>query len=161
LLKRLRDAGHNLPAIMITGTSDVSIAVQAMKAGASDFIEKPVNRAELLESARRALEQSRDLSGLVAWRRTAARTDANLTNREREVMRRVLMGNSNKNIAADLHLSQRTIENHRASVMRKTGSKSLPALARWALASEWLGTEESPEKSGPPLLQSGASRATA
>jgi two-component system CheB/CheR fusion protein len=148
LLRRLRDAGNNLPAIMITGASDVTIAVQAMKAGASDFIEKPVSRAELLTSARRALEQSHDLSGLVAWRKTAAKTVANLTQREREVMRRVLLGHSNKNTAADLRLSQRTIENHRASVMKKTGSKSLPALARWALAAEWLGTEQPLAKLG-------------
>ena len=72
LLRRLRDAGHRLPAIMITGNSDVPMAVQAMKAGASDFIEKPVSRDELLASVERALEQSRDSSKLSAWRETAA-----------------------------------------------------------------------------------------
>ena len=68
LLQRLSDAGHRLPAIMITGNSDVPMAVQAMKAGASDFIEKPIGRDELLASVERALEQSRDSSKLFAWR---------------------------------------------------------------------------------------------
>ena len=65
LLQRLSDAGHRLPAIMITGNSDVPMAVQAMKAGASDFIEKPIGRSELLASVERALEQSRDSSKLL------------------------------------------------------------------------------------------------
>ena len=65
LLRRLGDAGHRLPAIMITGNSDVPMAVQAMKAGASDFIEKPISRDELLASVERALEQSRDSSKLI------------------------------------------------------------------------------------------------
>ena len=73
LLRRLHDAGHRLPAIMITGNSDVRMAVQAMKAGASDFIEKPISRDELLASVERALEQSRDSSKLSAWRKDAAR----------------------------------------------------------------------------------------
>ena len=74
LLQRLSDAGHRLPAIMITGNSDVPMAVQAMKAGASDFIEKPIGRDELLASVERALEQSRDSSKLSAWRDDAARS---------------------------------------------------------------------------------------
>jgi two-component system CheB/CheR fusion protein len=142
LLQRLRDEGHKLPAIMITGNSDVSMAVQAMKAGASDFIEKPIGRSELLASVERALGQSRDSSKLFAWREAAANHVANLTQREREIMELVLAGHSSKNIAADLHISQRTVENHRASIMNKTGSKSLPALARWAMAASWSGADE-------------------
>ena len=79
LLQRLHDAGHRLPAIMITGNSDVPMAVQAMKAGASDFIEKPISRSELLASVERALEQSRDSSKLSAWREAAANHIAGLT----------------------------------------------------------------------------------
>ena len=134
LLQRLHDAGHRLPAIMITGNGDVSMAVQAMKAGASDFIEKPIGRSELLASVERALEQSRDSSKLFAWRETAANHIAGLTPRQRQIMELVLAGHPSKNIAADLGISQRTVENHRASIMKKTGSKSLPALARLALA---------------------------
>jgi two-component system CheB/CheR fusion protein len=134
LLQRLGDAGHRLPAIMITGHSDVSTAVQAMKAGASDFIEKPVSHSELLAGIERALEQSRDVNTLIACREAAAHHMASLTPRQRQIMERVLSGEPSKNIAADLGISQRTVENHRASIMKKTGAKSLPALARLALA---------------------------
>ena len=134
LLHRLTAAGHRLPAIMITGDSDVHMAVQAMKAGASDFIEKPVGRGDLLACVDRALEQARDAGKLSAWRDSAASHVAGLTARERQIMDLVLAGHPSKNIAADLGISQRTVENHRAAVMRKTGSKSLPALARLALA---------------------------
>jgi two-component system CheB/CheR fusion protein len=134
LLRRLGETGQHLPAIMITGNSDVPMAVEAMKAGASDFIEKPVSRADLLASVSRALEQARDSSKLLAWREDAASHMAGLTARQRQIMDLVLAGHPSKNIAADLGISQRTVENHRASIMKRTGSKSLPALARLALA---------------------------
>jgi two-component system CheB/CheR fusion protein len=134
LLRRLREAGHALPAIMITGNSDVAIAVEAMKAGASDFIEKPISRIELLASVDHALERSRDSGKLSAWRNDAASRVASLTPRQRQIMDMVLAGHPSKNIAADLGISQRTVENHRASIMAKTDTKSLPALARMAIA---------------------------
>ncbi len=133
LLERLRTDGHRLPAIMITGNSDVAMAVEAMKAGALDFIEKPVGREELALSIDRALELSVDSQKLTQWRASAATHLAGLTPRQRDVMDRVLAGHPSKNIAADLGISQRTVENHRASIMKRTGSKSLPALARLAL----------------------------
>ena len=139
LLRRLAEAGHRLPSIMITGNSDVPMAVEAMKAGASDFIEKPISRIDLLASVERALEQSRDTGKLAAWRETAAGHVAGLTPRQRQIMDMVLAGHPSKNIAADLGVSQRTVENHRASIMKKTGSKSLPALARLALAAASTG----------------------
>jgi two-component system CheB/CheR fusion protein len=141
LLQWLRAAGHRLPAIMITGNSDVPMAVQAMKAGASDFIEKPIGGRELLDCVERALEQSRDSNKLFAWRETAANQIADLTPRQRQIMELVLAGHPSKNIAADLRISQRTVENHRASIMKRTGTKSLPALARLALAAAWNGAE--------------------
>jgi two-component system, chemotaxis family, CheB/CheR fusion protein len=146
LLRRLHEAGHGLPAIMITGNSDVAIAVEAMKAGASDFIEKPISRVELLASVDRALEQSRDTGKLLAWREDAASHIAGLTPRQRQVMDMVLAGHPSKNIAADLGISQRTVENHRAAIMTKTGTRSLPALARLALAA---ATNDAREVSGP------------
>jgi len=136
LLRHLKDAGHLPPAIMITGNGDVSIAVQAMKAGASDFIEKPVGREELAASVARALEQGRDTGKRAAWREDAANHVAGLTTRQHQIMDMVLAGHPSKNIAADLGISQRTVENHRATIMKKTGSKSLPALARLAVAAE-------------------------
>jgi two-component system CheB/CheR fusion protein len=134
LLQRLQADGHQVPAIMITGHSDVSIAVQAMKAGALDFIEKPVGAEDLLACVDLALDHSRDAAKLFAWRADAAHLVAGLTRREHEIMDLVLAGHPSKNIAADLGISQRTVETHRASIMKKTGSKSLPALARMALA---------------------------
>ena len=133
LLEHLRSSGHALPAIMITGQSDVQMAVRAMKAGASDFIEKPVSRADLLLSVGRALEQSHDTTKRTAWRAQAAAQVAGLTPRQRQIMMLVVAGHPSKNIAADLGISQRTVENHRASIMHKTGSASLPELARLAL----------------------------
>jgi two-component system, chemotaxis family, CheB/CheR fusion protein len=146
LLRRLHEVGHGLPSIMITGNSDVAMAVEAMKAGAFDFIEKPISRAELLASVDRALEQSRDSGKLLAWREDASSHIAGLTPRQRQVMEMVLAGHPSKNIAADLGISQRTVENHRASIMTKTGTRSLPALARLALAA---AVNDGHEVSGP------------
>jgi len=134
LLEQLRAAGHSLPVIVVTGQSDVPMAIRAMKAGASDFIEKPVSRAGLLASIVHALDGSRDAAKLVAWRDAATAQVAALTPRQREIMSLVLAGHPSKNIAVDLGISQRTVENHRASIMHRTGAASLPALARLALA---------------------------
>ncbi len=142
LLETLHDEGHRLPAIMITGNADVPMAVKAMKAGALDFIEKPIGRAELIASIERALELSQDSSKLLKLRESASAHLAGLTPRQRDVMERVLAGQPSKNIAADLGISQRTVENHRASIMKRTGSKSLPALARLALLAS--GGEDEP-----------------
>ena len=133
LLRKLRARGHNLPAIMITGDSDVAIAVEAMKAGAIDFIEKPIGRAELIASIDRALEVSRDSGKFVERQESAVAHLAGLTPRQVQVMQMVLAGHPSKNIAADLGISQRTVENHRMRIMKRTESKSLPALARLAL----------------------------
>jgi two-component system CheB/CheR fusion protein len=134
LLQRLQSERHRLPAIMITGHGDVPMAVQAMKAGAVDFVEKPIGHKELLATIERALEQAGDTAKASAWRETAASSLAGLTARQRQVMDLVLAGHPSKNIAADLGVSQRTVENHRAAVMKKTGSRSIPALIRLALA---------------------------
>jgi two-component system CheB/CheR fusion protein len=134
LLRLLGDDRHRLPSVMITGKADVAMAVQAMKAGASDFLEKPVGRDELLACVERALDHSQDASKLAAWREDAVRHMAGLTQRQKEIMKMVLAGCPSKNIAADLGISQRTVENHRAEIMKRTGAKSLPALARLAIA---------------------------
>jgi two-component system CheB/CheR fusion protein len=136
LLQRLKGERQRLPAIMITGHGDVPMAVQAMKAGAVDFIEKPIGYKELFTTIERALEQAGDTAKASAWRENAASSMAGLTTRQRQVMDLVLAGHPSKNIAADLGVSQRTVENHRAAVMKKTGSRSIPALIRLALAAE-------------------------
>lgn len=134
LLHRLRSNGDDLPAVMISGSSEVSIAVDAMKAGASDFIEKPFGRSEVLQSVARALEHSIDASKKLAWTHEATQCINNLTDRQRQIMDMELAGHPSKNIAVELGISQRTVENHRASIMTRTHSKSIPALARIALA---------------------------
>ena len=133
LLAQLRQAGDPIPAIMVTGLSDVAAAVRAMQSGASDFIAKPVREATLRAALERAFAQSRTHDQRRAWRQSAADSLTGLTARQREVMTRVLAGEPSKNIAADLGISQRTVETHRAEIMRRTGSKSLPALARLAM----------------------------
>ena len=134
LLQRLRDAGHRLPSVMITGDSDVLTAVAAMRAGASDFIEKPASPEEVLSRVAHALGTAENESRRAAWHQAAIEQMAGLTFRQRQIMDRVLAGEVSKNIAADLGISQRTVENHRNAIMKKTGSRSLPALARLALA---------------------------
>ncbi len=141
LLAKLDEEGHRLPAIMITGNADVPMAVQAMKAGALDFIEKPIGREELIAGIDRVLELSKDSGKLTKLRESASAHLTGLTPRQRDVMERVLAGQPSKNIAADLNISQRTVENHRAAIMKRTGSKSLPALARLALLASG-GAEE-------------------
>lgn len=133
LLHQLADAKQQLPTVMITGQGDIALAVEAMKAGAMEFIEKPVGRLDLLTAVTRALEQAKDQTRLRTRRADAISHIASLTHRQRQIMDLVLAGHPSKNIAADLGISQRTVENHRASIMKKTGVKSLPALARLAV----------------------------
>ncbi len=108
LLRRLQDAHDPLPAIIITGHSNVPIAVEAMRAGAVDFIEKPIGRRQLLETIERALNHSDAGSTLAQWRQAATQHLSRLTRRERQIMELVLAGQPSKNIAADLGISQRT-----------------------------------------------------
>jgi two-component system CheB/CheR fusion protein len=105
-----------------------------MKAGATDYVEKPISRIDLLASVERALAASQSSSKQRALRDRATRHLASLTTRQKQIMAMVLAGQPSKIIAADLGISQRTVENHRAAIMKKTGTKSLPALARLAIS---------------------------
>jgi two-component system CheB/CheR fusion protein len=136
LLALLRAEGSRVPAIVLTGHGDAATAVAALRAGAADFIEKPAGGPALLASAARSTERARDAQARAAWRTEAAARFDSLTRREREVLAMVLDGAPNKNIAADLGISQRTVENHRAAVMHKTGATSLPDLVRLSLAAK-------------------------
>jgi len=142
LLERMNDSDEDnrLTSIMITGHGDTTTAVRAMKAGASDFIEKPIGHRDLCARVAHALERSRDSGKLHSWQEDAKERLASLTPRQRQILDLVLAGHPNKIIAADLGISRRTVENHRAAIMRKTGSKSLPALARLAVASRFKDT---------------------
>ena len=134
LLRRLQAVATRLPTIIISGDSDISEAVQSMKSGATDFIEKPIAPETLLCAVRKALEQSRRMNAVSHLKEVAVDHLADLTPRQNEIMKLVLAGHPSKNIAADLGISQRTVENHRASIMHKTGATSLPALARLVIA---------------------------
>jgi DNA-binding NarL/FixJ family response regulator len=136
--------GNRLPAIMITGQGDVPMAVGAMKAGAADFIEKPIGCDELFASIEHALEHTRDSVKSSVRREAAATRVAGLTPRQRQIMDLVLAGHPSKNIAAALGISQRTVENHRAAVMKETASHSLSALIRLARRRPRHGVVTSP-----------------
>jgi two-component system CheB/CheR fusion protein len=133
LLERLRRLKHALPTIVMSGSSQIPDAVQAMKSGAVDFIVKPVDEGSLLECVQRALGRSREGNAIDTIHGAAVDHLRSLTPRQRQIMDLVLAGQPSKNIAADLGISQRTVENHRAAIMHKTGSKSLAALARLAM----------------------------
>ena len=134
LLDSLKGRGVQLPIIMISGHGDVPMAVQALKRGAMDFLEKPFRDQELLEQIAKAIEVDqarRKKAESVAGIRT--RLDK-LTPREREVMELVVAGYANKQVAAKLGLSEKTIEVHRSRVMSKMRAKTLPCLVKMAIA---------------------------
>jgi two-component system CheB/CheR fusion protein len=135
LLAQFAAAGHGLPAIVITGQGDIATAVQAMKAGAVDFIEKPTDPESLLACINRALQRVVNPDQRSARRSAAAMRIAGLTTREREVMELVVAGHANKEIAYRLGISQRTVETHRAAVMKKIGASSLSELIRLEIES--------------------------
>jgi len=130
LLARLSAAERALPAIMITGHGDIAMAVEAMRAGAFDFIEKPVRSEALLASIERALGHAASPSERSSIAAAAAMRLAGLTRRDREVLDQVVAGHANKEIAARLGIAQRTVETHRANVMKKMGADSLSHLVR-------------------------------
>ncbi|WCJ64213.1 response regulator [Agrobacterium tumefaciens] len=136
LLRLLKERQHRFPVIVVTGHSDVRMAIDAMRYGAADFIEKPISYQELYRSVRSALDRSRDANEREERREAARATLATLTRKQRQILDRIVQGQANKIIAADLKLSQRTVENHRASIMRRTKSASLPALLRLVLNAE-------------------------
>jgi two-component system response regulator FixJ len=128
LLKRLSEGGTKIPVIMMTGHGDVPLAVEAMKLGAADFIEKPFEDERLLGAVRLALSGRRD-----AGRGEIAKLIALLSERERQVLEELVAGRPNKVIAFDLGISARTVEVYRANVMTKMHAGSLADLVRMSL----------------------------
>ena len=130
LQDRLNERGSTLPIVFITGHGDVPMAVEAMKRGAVDFIQKPFRDQELLDRINLALEQNRRRRAAEETKQDIAQRITSLTRREREVMDMVIQGKANKVIAIDLGLSQRTVEVHRAHVMDKMKARTLAELVR-------------------------------
>jgi two-component system response regulator FixJ len=134
LLNRLRERGAALPVIVVTGHGDIPLAVQAMKAGAVDFVEKPYSNETIIEAVRRALAAAP--ADTAAGSAELAARIATLTPRERDVMDQLVIGNPNKIIAFELKISPRTVEIHRANLMKKMQADSLSHLVRMALAAK-------------------------
>jgi two-component system, LuxR family, response regulator FixJ len=136
LVRRLKASGFSLPIVMITGHADVPLAVEAMKAGVADFIEKPFNDEVLLSAVHAALREGEmDRRGQAEIAEIAARIAA-LSGREREVLGGLVAGHANKVIAFDLGISPRTVEIYRANVMTKMKAASLSELVRMAMLAE-------------------------
>ena len=136
LLRRLRSQGIALPVIVITGHGDVPLAVEAIKAGAADFIEKPYEGELLLEAVRSALSVQGADAKQEAERTEIQRRMADLSPRERQTLDGLVAGQPNKTIAYDLGVSDRTVEIYRANVMTKMQATSLSHLVRMTLISD-------------------------
>ncbi len=130
LQERINAAGWNLPVVLVTGHGDVPMATRALKAGAVDFIQKPINDRLLLESIAVAWRRAEEAADTAAQRTKISARLGLLTTREREVMELVVTGASNKLVAAELGISHRTVEIYRRRVMEKLGARSLPELVR-------------------------------
>ncbi len=130
LQDRLQAGGAEIPVLFLTGHGDVPAAVRALKRGAVDFLEKPFDADRLLALVDDALERDRERRAGRARRDQAAERVAALTPREREVMQLVAEGRANKAVAAELAISERTVELHRSRIMHKTGARSVPDLVR-------------------------------
>lgn len=133
LLRRLRAAGHTLPVVMMTGHGDVPLAVEAMKLGACDFIEKPFDDEVLLQALHSALRRADPAEPADPALQAFLRRVATLSERERQVLHHLVGGGTSKEIGRALAISPRTVEIYRAKLMTKTQAGSLQELVRWAV----------------------------
>ena len=145
LLQKVKTANPDLPVIVITGHGDVSLAVEAMKLGAVDFLEKPFDDDLLLIAVRAALNRDSDAGKRKAELAGIQEKLADLSNRERQVLEGLVAGKANKVIAFDLNISPRTVEIYRANLMTKMSANSLSDLVRMAVMT---GVLENSGKSG-------------
>lgn len=136
LMRRLAELNVTLPVIVMTGHGDIGLAVEAMKAGVADFIEKPYDEAAMVSAVRAAMARSDREGAAERERADYRRRLAGLSQRERDVLAGLVAGKANKVIAADLDISPRTIEIYRAKLMTKTEAGSLSELVRMHLATE-------------------------
>lgn len=133
LQQHLNRMGAVIPVIFVTAHANVPMAVEAMREGAFEVLEKPVSNEQLLTSVKNALESDRLMRQKLRAREQIAERFRSLTPRENEIMLGLLAGGTNKALACDLNLSQRTIELHRSRIMEKMGTRSLAQLARMAI----------------------------
>jgi two-component system response regulator FixJ len=137
LLAAMKKLDVKLPIVLVTAYADVALAVQAMKMGAADFIEKPCDEDELIAAVRNALADSSDANAQEAEKQAYLKRLESLTERENDVLAGLLEGKLNKTIAYDLGVSVRTVETHRAAIMSKTNAGSLSELVRLSLLAGW------------------------
>lgn len=130
LVEEMKRRGSKAPVIVITGHADVPLAIQAMRAGVADFIEKPFDDEVMLSAIRKALAQEASEAAVHAERQAVGERIGTLSAREREVMEGLVRGDANKAIAFDLGISARTVEVYRANVMMKMQAKTLSDLVR-------------------------------
>jgi len=140
LQERINGEGWKIPIIFISGHADVPMSVRALKSGAFDFLEKPFNRQELIDRLQKAIALDRGQRDALATRSVLEARLALLSERERQVLERVLLGRLNKQIADELRITVRTVEVHRANVMSKMRVNSLLELA------QTMATLESPQR---------------
>lgn len=133
LLGELRQRGSGLPVIVITGHGDVPLAIEAMKAGAKDFLEKPFDDERLLRIVRTALQEAGASQAEQAEQAAVRKRIATLSRRERQVLKRLVEGQLNKTVAWELGISARTVEVYRAKLMAKMGAPAFADLVRMAL----------------------------
>ena len=133
LQQKLYQQGVNIPIIFITGHGDVPMAVQAMKHGALEFLQKPFREQELIDRVNEALVKDESAHVFALQRTEIEPRAAKLTAREREIMDMIVQGKANKVIAIDLGVSQRTVETHRTRIMKKMQARSLAELVQMAM----------------------------
>jgi two-component system response regulator FixJ len=137
--RRMNDRGIEHPVIMLTGHGDITTAVEAMKCGAVDFLEKPFEKAQLVSALNAAFSRLHDRDAAHASREEAKLRIAVLTPREQDVLRGLVRGHPNKTIAYDLGISPRTVEVHRANLMTKLDVQSLSDALRLAFSAGLTG----------------------
>jgi two-component system, LuxR family, response regulator FixJ len=133
LQSELNRHGAVIPVIFVTAHANIPLCVEAMKEGAFGFLEKPVSNDALLAAVKAAFESDREIRNQLRAQESMAQRFLSLTPRENDVLLGLLSGATNKALAFDLKLSQRTIELHRARIMEKMGTRSLAQLARMAI----------------------------
>jgi two-component system response regulator FixJ len=142
LLRRLRELNIDLPVIVITGHGDIPLAVEAMKSGAVEFLEKPFDDDVILTAIRSALDRSREQGSRAAEKAEIMQRLTSLSQRERQVLDGLVAGLPNKTIAYDLGISPRTVEVYRANLMTKMDANSLSDLVRMALIGQGAGGDK-------------------
>lgn len=138
LMAALAERGNNLPVVVITAHGDIQMAVEAMKLGALDFVEKPFEEKALLAAVENALAESRQRAETLSLDAEARRRFQRLTPRECEVLAMILAGKPNRRVAAELEISEKTVEVHRAHIMEKTGASSFADLVTKVVQTEFL-----------------------